>query len=383
MPLTVSRRLRLALAAGLLASLAGFGGNAIATADPNVITRSGSTLMLHGHAYRFTGVNAYQLGTYWNSNLGCGGQLTDQQLDQFFASLRPDSVVRFWAFQALAVNRNTHKPDFTGLDRVFRAAERHGQRLIPVLSNQDGSCDDGHWRDIAWYSGAFTKAFDDNRRGVTPAPFTSWVTSIVSRYRSSRALGMWEPVNEPEATNCATGYRGNSCYAHHPPCPPGGAAALRHFFDTIGGQIKRLDPKHLLVSGVIGAGQCGTQGADYSMVHASRFVDVATYHDYGSDNVPVPGDRWNGMAVRLRQAEALAKPLISEEVGIRSSPNQDPGCVDPARRTALLTSKLHGQLAAGSRGFLPWTYAPAAEAGCRHDIGASDPMLVVLRRTPL
>src|SRR3954464_14769882 len=54
-PLTVSRRLRLALAAALIVSLgsgiSGISGSALAaTRDPNVITRSGSTLYLHGHA---------------------------------------------------------------------------------------------------------------------------------------------------------------------------------------------------------------------------------------------------------------------------------------------------------------------------------------------
>src|SRR4051794_20349558 len=115
-PLTVSRRLRLALTAALLVSLAGLGGAATAAPDPNVITRSGSTLMLHGHAYRFTGVNAYELGTFWSINAGCGPQLTTAQLDSFFASLRPDSVVRFWAFQAQGVNKSTRRLDYTGLD---------------------------------------------------------------------------------------------------------------------------------------------------------------------------------------------------------------------------------------------------------------------------
>jgi hypothetical protein len=384
MPVSVSRRLRLALTAALLVSLAGFGGNAFgAPRDPNVITRSGTTLMLHGHAYRFTGVNAYELATYWNVNAGCGGQLTDLQLDQFFAGLRPDSVVRFWAFLALGVNKNTHRVDFTGIDRVFRAAERHGQRLIPVLTNQDGSCDDGHWKDPAWYSGGFKKAYSDDRRGLTPLAFSSWVNTVVARYRSSAALGMWEAVNEPESTNCTAGYLGNACYAHHPPCPEGGPAALRSFFDAIGSQVKRLDPKHLIASGVIGGGQCGAQGDQYKLVHASPYIDVATYHDYGSDAVALPGDPWNGMAVRLQQSQELAKPLITEEVGILSSPDRSTGCVTPELRAGLLNNKLHGQIAAGARGFLVWNYGPTAVPGCSYDVAAGDPVLTTLRTVPL
>jgi mannan endo-1,4-beta-mannosidase len=382
-PLTVSRRLRLALAAALLVSL-GVSGTALgATRDPNVITRSGSTLMLHGHAYRFTGVNAYELGTLWTTNAGCGNQLSNAQLDAFFAGLRPDSVVRFWAFQAQGVNRTTKRLDFTGLDRVFRAAERRGQRVLPVLGNQDGSCDDGHWKDKAWYAGGYAKRYNDDRRGLNAVPYSAWVTAVVNRYKTSPALAMWEPVNEPEATNCSTGFLGNACYAHHPACPAGGATALRHFFDAVGAQIKRLDPKHLVASGLIGGGQCGAQGADYQAVHASTYVDVATYHDYGSDTAALPGDQWNGMAVRLRQARALTKPLITEEVGIPSSPDHAAGCVEPAARASLLRHKLTGQTTAGARGFLVWNYGPVAQPGCSYDIAAGDATMTVLRSTAL
>lgn len=377
----VSRRLRLALVAGLLAALAG-GNTALATPDPNVITRSGSTLMLHGHAYRFTGANAYQLGTYWSVNAGCGQQLSTAQLDAFFGSLRPDSVVRFWAFQGLGYNRTTHRIDFTGLDRVFRAAERHGQRLITVLGNQGGGCDDGHWKDKAWYAGAYTSRFNDDGRGLNAVSYASWVTAAVTRYKSSTALGMWEPVNEPEATTCGAGFKGGACYGHQS-CPAGAATALRSFFDAVGGQIKRIDPRHLIASGVIGNGQCGARGAEYTQVHASPYIDVATVHDYGQDAVGVPGDQWNGMAVRISQAKSLNKPLFTEEVGIMASSNGATGCVSAARRAALLNHKLTAQLAAGARGFLPWFYDQVVPAGCSHDLGPSDPTLTVLRRVPL
>jgi hypothetical protein len=379
MPVSVSRRLRLALSAALLVSLATMGGNAFATTDPNVISRSGSTLMLHGHSYRFTGVNAYELGTYWNVNVGCGQQLTTPQLDAFFASLRPDSVVRFWAFQAQGVNKTTHRLDFTGLDRVFRAAERHGQRLIPVLGNQSGVCDDGHWKDVAWYRGAYTQRFNDNGRGLTAVPYLSWVTSVVNRYKASPALGMWEPINEPEATNCSPGYRGTACYTHHVPCADGAAQALKAFFDRVGARIKTVDPKHLIASGVTGGGQCGLAGAGYSLVHSSAYVDVATFHDYNQDATAVT----TAMRTRLAQTAALGKPLVSEEVGIKASTDRTAGCVSTAARAGLLAHKLTGQLQAGARGFLPWFFVPTMATGCRHDIAAGDPSLTVLRNAPL
>ncbi|MDT7572146.1 MAG: mannan endo,4-beta-mannosidase [Actinomycetota bacterium] len=373
MPVSVSRRLRLALSAALLVSLAGLGGSAFATADPNVISRSGSTLMLHGHSYRFTGVNAAELGGLWSINEGCGAPLSDAQLDAFFASLRADSVVRFWAFQAMAVNKYTHATDFSPLDRVFSAAERHGQRLIPVLAEQSGTCDDGHWKDAAWYGGGYAKPFDDIGRGMSPRSYSSWVTSVVSRYRGSTALGMWEPVNEPAASNC-TGFKGRACYGHAT-CPPGATAALRSFFDRVGGQIKRLDPKHLVASGVLGTGQCGARGVEYVNVHASPGIDVATFHDYGKDTTGAP----DAITLRISQAEALSKPLITEEVGVHSSTDHATGCVEPPVRAGLLQNKLTSQLRAGARGFLVWNYQPKPAVGCSYAVGPGDPVLFVLR----
>jgi hypothetical protein len=379
MPVFVSRRLRVALSAALLVSLATLGGNAFATVVPNVISRSGRTLMLHGHSYRFAGVNAYELGTLWDVNVGCGQQLTAEQVDAFFASLRPDSVVRFWAFQAQAVNKFTHQLDYTALDRVFAAAERHGQRLIPVLGNQSGSCDDGHWKDVAWYAGAFNQRFNDNGRGLNAVPYLAWVTSTVNRYKSSPALGMWEPVNEPEATNCLPGHKGSACYTHQAPCVAGAAESLRSFFDRVGARIKQIDPKHLIASGLAGGTQCGVKGDRYAVVHASPYVDVATFHDYNQDTSAVP----ELLQVRLAQATALDKPLISEEVGINASSSSTTACVAPAARATLMAHKLNGQLRAGSRGFLPWFYAPAMAEGCRHDLAPDDPTLTYLQHAPL
>jgi hypothetical protein len=137
------------------------------------------------------------------------------------------------------------------------------------------------------------------------------------------------------------------------------------------------------VSGVIGSGQCGASGPDYVNAHASPYIDVATYHDYGADAVPVPGDQWNGMAVRIAQMNSIAKPLITEEVGIMASDTGAPGCVDTTTRAALLQAKLTAQLAAGARGFLPWFYTPTASTGCSHDLSSTDPMMTVLVRSVL
>src|SRR5579863_8640944 len=68
-----------------------------ATTDSPYVTVQGTQLYLNGQPYQFTGVNAFNLGTYAGANAGCGGQVND--LDAFFSQLRPNSMVRVWAFQ--------------------------------------------------------------------------------------------------------------------------------------------------------------------------------------------------------------------------------------------------------------------------------------------
>ena len=80
--------------------------------------------------------------------------------------------------------------------------------------------------------------------------------------------------------------------------------------------IKATDPNHLVSLGVIGGGQCGAEGGDFELVHASSAIDLCSYHDYGAAAAAIPGDQWNGLALRLQQCRNLDKPLISGESGL-------------------------------------------------------------------
>ena len=73
----------------------------------------------------FTGFNAYELATDWGTNAGCGGMATTAQIDTFFGSLRPDSLVRFWAFQgSMATNVNTGQLDWQpARQRLLRGSQ--------------------------------------------------------------------------------------------------------------------------------------------------------------------------------------------------------------------------------------------------------------------
>jgi hypothetical protein len=144
-------------------------------------------------------------------------------------------------------------------------------------------------------------------------------------------------------------------------------------------------------SGMVGGGQCGTEGGDYQYVHQSWGIDVASYHDYGADNNPMPGDRRNGLKARLDQAAAAGKPIIVGEVGIRAG-NSGP-CVSLSDRAAWMNAKMDGEFNAVGRygagenisGFTPWDFWPDHPNGtCEYEnVTFGDPLIRALNQYPI
>lgn len=346
--------------------------------DSPYIQASGTQLFLYGSPYTFVGMNAYEAATQWGTDRGCGAMLSDAQLNQLFSSLPPNSIVRIWAFQgSMATNIATHQLDWGPLDRVFAAATAHEQRLIVSLADQSGDCDNLHWEDPSWYEGGFRDVFNSpsttDGSGLTPLSYWSYLQAIVNRYKDSPALGMWEPISEAEASTCPQQFQPTNC-AGHQTCPNEAVAAqaLRYFFDTVGGEIHALDPSHLVESGLIAGGQCGTEGADYKYVSASPGIDVLSYHDYYG-SAPMGGDQWNGLALRFAQARALGKPIIGGEVGVMAGAT--PGCLSLSDRNAVLRAKEEAQIQAGSGGILAWAWVPISASSCSYSVTPTDPML--------
>lgn len=353
----------------------------LAEISNDYVKASGTKLSLHGQEYQFTGVNAFNLGTYPGANAGCGGYV--ENLDAFFAQLRPNSIVRMWAFQGtITTNVTTKRLDWTGLDRVVNAAEKNGKKLILVLGDQSGHCDDGHFKDKAWYEGGYKQSYNDLGNGLTPLSYSEYVKQVVARYKNSPAIAMWEPINEPIASNCLSG-KGYECFAQQA-CPDETAAAraMRLFFDDVGSTIKSIDPNHLVSSGMIGDGQCGTIYEDYKYVHESPGIDVGSYHDYQRDIQPLPGDQWNGLSKRIDQLKLIGKPLIVGEVGMLASTN-GAGCHTHSARESHLKAKMDAQFAAGIAGIIPWAATNTSSSTCNYDIGKDDPIMTLLRNYPV
>lgn len=364
-----------AVAAGLLGAVT---ITALDASPSPFLERRGDRLRLDGRDYRMVGVNAFSMATSWSENFGCGGPIDP---DVLFPALPGRAAVRLWAWQgSMATNPRTLTRDWGPLDRVVAAAERHGVVLVLSLASQAGDCDDGHWKDLAWWENGFLERFDEDGYSRTTVPYVDWVREIVVRYRHSPAVGVWELVNEGEASDCPAPYRSWRCYGHLVcPSEDRAARAMRRFFDVVGRMVKTLDPNHLVGSGVIGGGQCGAAGDSYRFLHDSPEIDLASFHDYGAEDQAMPGDPVNGLRRRLEQAASLGKPLLVGESGIRAGDGAA-GCRARDERAAAFDRKLAASFGAGADGYLLWDVVAQPAPGCGLDLGVEDPAVTLLRR---
>lgn len=359
-----SHRRRLVLVVSLVLVFSSWIASANATTGA-AVGATATGLTLNGSPWWPAGVNAYELATNWSINQGCGAQV---DLDSFFGSLPPDSLVRFDAFQALAINKQTGQLDLSAIQAVFDAAARHHQHVLPVLTSQDGSCDNGIYKQESWYQSGWTQVEGTPQANVVS--FQSWINLMVTAFQNEPSLAGWELVGEPEDPICGDA----NCSWQTNTCPSDAAQVLRSFMDTAGAEVRALDPAHLIFAGLMGGGQCGTGGSDYQYVSSSPGIDVLEYHDYGADGVPLPGDQWNGLAVRLQQASAVGKPLLVAEVGENAG-----SCTSLTQRAKDVETKLVGQRQAGTAGLLVWDWVPDPRTDqCTYDVGPGDPLLTML-----
>jgi mannan endo-1,4-beta-mannosidase len=332
------------------------------------VAEAGGKLYLNGTQHFFSGINAYSATTDWSVNWGCGTMLPD--LNTLFDAVPAGSLVRTWAFQALGFNKLTHKTDFSAIDRVVAAAKAHHDYLVFALSDQAGTCDDGHFHNAAWYAGGYNRTYDDNGRGyATTMSYLKWVKTVVTRYKGNHTVAIYEPVNEPEASNCNAGLTGSACFGHNT-CPSNATSVLRTFFDTVGRAIKTISPSALVSTGVIGGTQCGIAGTGFRTVSASKYVDITTFHDYTAAKPAMPST----LLARIRLAAGLSKSFLFDEAGINGTTSGS-GCASLANRAAAFVAKAKAAHKAGADGYVPWNFAPTPSATCSYDIAPGDPML--------
>ncbi|MEE3853149.1 beta-mannosidase [Gordonia sp. LSe1-13] len=308
-----------------------------------------------------TGFNAYQLGTDWSVNRGCGAEV---DLDAYFGKLPPHALTRFNLFSMFVVDKNNGLINFEPLDAVFDAATRHRQMVLPVLTGSIGECEDGQFKERAWYEDGWRTEM--SLGGMT---FADWLTTAVNRWKGRPTIAGWEIVGEPEASVCTA----RGCDWQVRACPPGGAEVLRTFFDDAGGMLHGIDPGRPIFAGFVGGDQCGLEGGDYAEVARSEHLDVLDFHDYGG-NLSDYGPAGSDLPTRIRQAREVGKPIMVNEIGVDAG-----SCLDVTTRADGLRIKIGQQRDAGTAGALLWAYVPDPRTTeCTYDIGPIDPAWQVI-----
>ncbi|MGU3499595.1 beta-mannosidase [Mycobacterium sp. C31M] len=325
----------------------------------------GTNLTLDGKPWWPVGINAYQLGTDWTVNAGCGAQV---DLDTFFRQLPPHSLTRFNAFSSLATNKETGLLDFGALDAVVRAAERHGQLLIAVLSSNEGSCEGDVFKNYRWY----TEGWRTDISPGAPMTFAKWLDTAVARWGNSPALAGWTAVGEPEPSDCTD----SACTWQLRQCHVDSAQVLREFYDATGARIHELDPGTTTFSGHAGGSQCGAAREEFQYVSASPGIDVLEYHFYESMD-SLPGNPADGLARRVEQARALDKPLLITEIGMEAG-----SCGSTDDREQVLRGAFTEMRRQGAAGAMFWSYVPDPRHDeCTLDIGPTDPLMRLVGST--
>ena len=352
-----------------------------ATAAAGFVQRAGPNLTLDGKgAFRFVGYSNYQL-TSVAGQYTCGRALDNTTLDLLLAQAKSAgaTVVRTWFFQSYYGGAgNSYSP----FDRLLTRAAKKGLKVVPVLVNHYPDCEPsgGQRKDEGFYDLGYKQA-----GWGYPRSLKDYARAVATKYRANATIAFWQIANEAETESngaCATGVESNGHQRS--------ANVLRRFADDMGATLKAADPNHLVSLGTIGTGQCGAAGAEYRYVHASPAIDMCEFHDYNHATQPLPGDAWNGFAVRVGQCNAIGKPMLIGESGIVADAGADGGssgtitAASLLRRANFFSAKLDAAFANGADGYLLWEKIPDASSSAynldngRFGIGPADPLNAVM-----
>lgn len=301
------------------------------------LSRNGAELMLNGKPYTYVSFNAYgmtgqETGTPYSRSVD----------DTYFASLPANSLTRTWAWK---------NNGLSGVETAVASAQAHNQMLI--LSLSEGAGFDGQGKkDQAWFASGY-------KTDLLP-----WVKQVVTKYKDSSAVGMWEIMNEPGNKGAVSGSISN--------------ATMKAFFDDVAATIKGIDKNHLAETGTMDANQAGT--SDFGALHSGPNIDVASIHDYADEyegGVLVSGNYTQ--AVSALKAAGVNKPIIVGEVGVRGA---DSSCAHTRdQRANIFKQKFDAYFKAGASGINIWNWYPTKYNNCENgeSIYPGDPTVAAVK----
>jgi mannan endo-1,4-beta-mannosidase len=242
-----------------------------------------------------------------------------------------------------------------GVARMVRSAETHSQLLILSFADGRGYCgekdgrigDEGSGKHSSWYSTGYKTRY------------LPWVESVVTRFKDSPAIALWELINEPGGDGVSD-------------------QTMREFFDDAAAHVKAIDKNHLVMSGTQADYVQGT--SDYAYVHGGPAIDAASLHEYDYEDS-------NHTIVSLQLRPTLAamrsidKPLLISEVGIRAGTSMD--CTGFDSRRNVLRQKLDAYMPQdGVAAVIVWSWVPKPRSGCVYEATSSDPLMALLKSYP-
>lgn len=313
------------------------------------VTRNGTALLLNGQPFDMRGFNVYNANSRGNCWYSLG--YNDGALDTVLSDVAGTNTIRAWFFQREATTNGAR--DYSAFDHTLAVAAAHGIKIIATLGNQWGDCEDGVYKDESWYASGYL------------ASYRQFVINTVTRYRDDPTIASWQLMNEAEDLE-----------ADRSTCSSTAESTMYAWAVDMAAAVKTADPNHLLNLGSMSSGQCGTS-SDTSFQHLLSIpqIDLAEYHDYGSPSVAMPGDQWNGMQVRLDQANAAGKPIFVGEVGITLA--SAGGSLQ--QRADWLGAKVSTQTSAGYVGHLVWDWRdPSQPPSTDFEVTVGDPAIAAL-----
>jgi hypothetical protein len=322
------------------------------------VTRTGAQLMLDHQPFRAVGMNIYNANSNGWCNFAMDGTLVDDALTSIGNG---QTAIRAWFFQQLATTNGQR--DWTAFDRTLAAAKAHHVKVIATLVDQWGPCgvtrpNVEDFKDTTWYTQRYKEPDP-----IGTVSYRDWAQEIAARYKNDPTVLAWQLVNEPEVQP----YAGAGCEDE-----AASAAILQDFAADVSGAIRSVDPNHLISLGTIGSGQCGAQSTDYVAVMNIPTLDLCEFHDYNPADA-MPGDQWNGLATRIEECNALHKPLLVGEIGIK--PSDVGGTL--ADRARAIAGKFCAQFSAGVAGALVWNWDSHGSLANSFEVGPGDPVLAL------
>ncbi|ADB63456.1 Mannan endo-1,4-beta-mannosidase (plasmid) [Haloterrigena turkmenica DSM 5511] len=321
-----------AVASGL--TLPGFA----APASDEASNRPDGFLATDRTSFSVDGESQYLAGTnnFWLADVWTTRDEVDTMLDR--ATDLGLNTVRTWAFCA---GRNGHcfqpsegeydESAFEHLDYVIEAAADRGLRLILPLANNWGAY--GGMEQYVEWSETAEKHDDFYTDLETRQLYRDFVETVVTRtnsisgvpYAEDTTIAMWELGNEPRAQTK-------------------GVDVLGDWIEEMSGFIKRLDPNHLVSTGMEGFYdgdgddwlRDGSQGTAYVDHHRIDTVDACSFHlypDHWGVN-PEYGTEWIEDHVRDGH-ERVGKPVYLGEFGIQVDRNASDARQQIIRRNSI------------------------------------------------